>query len=592
MSEHKSPDEPVLQFAVIADSHIRLPEVAEEGGYASNKLAVARAQFLVSSINRFKPDFVVHLGDIVHPIPALDSHQDAVATARQIFADLEAEFHALPGNHDIGDKPNAWLPAPIVDESSHQVFQSSWGDLYRSFSHAACQFVLLDTPVMNTGFEREKQQLSWLIRELEQARQSGKRIFIFLHYPLFICDPNEATHYDNLDEPARSQLLKLFEEYSVEAVFAGHVHNPFIGVYKNTKFYILPSTAFVRPEYSELASIAPGDEFGRNDVAKLGFFLVKIFSDRHEIVPVRTYGAGEYEPGISVPDAAAILVEPQRMLGMNLRQGWGKRIELAVEGLDEFRRKEAYRDELILALFELGVKELRVPFADLASSEVSRRMADLISLGFEFTVYSLGCPDAQMLKVYRERQALVKNWEMIFPDYLAADCPTILDRAMDNFSGSIFVAPVVPIKPDAGSRHTFQHFASHGFSSDMLHDSNVWKAVVKQLPQEIGLTFRVSPWESPGPVLAEIAAASTRKKLVNLQLPRVNEGVNQDDDKLLSEFIREAYAAASKLSGAQVFIDTFVDNDRGYYPRQGLLNRRFNPRPAFYALLKASRKLN
>jgi hypothetical protein len=38
------------------------------------------------------------------------------------------------------------------------------------------------------------------------------------------------------------------------------------------------------------------------------------------------------------------------------------------------------------------------------------------------------------------------------------------------------------------------------------------------------------------------------------------------------------------MANTSVFIDTFIDCDIGYYPRIGLLDRRFNPRPAFYAL--------
>ena len=36
--------------------------------------------------------------------------------------------------------------------------------------------------------------------------------------------------------------------------------------------------------------VAPDEEFGRNDTVKLGSFIVKVFTGRHEIVPIRTYG--------------------------------------------------------------------------------------------------------------------------------------------------------------------------------------------------------------------------------------------------------------------------------------------------------------
>jgi len=58
-------DKLLFQFAVIADTHIRLPDSAEEGGYPSNRLSNDRAKNIVQCLNRIKPDFVIHLGDLV-----------------------------------------------------------------------------------------------------------------------------------------------------------------------------------------------------------------------------------------------------------------------------------------------------------------------------------------------------------------------------------------------------------------------------------------------------------------------------------------------------------------------------------------------
>ena len=85
------------------------------------------------------------------------------------------------------------------------------------------------------------------------------------------------------------------------------------------------------------------------------------------------------------------------MVGVSLRQGWGRRGELVVDGLDEFKRKEAYRDGLLIALLELGVTSLRVTLADLARADVRRRLSDFVRLGFGFTVYSLDSPDEYVL---------------------------------------------------------------------------------------------------------------------------------------------------------------------------------------------------
>ena len=63
-------------------------------------------------------------------------------------------------------------------------------------------------------------------------------------------------------------------------------------------------------------------------------------------------------------------------------------VELVVDGFDEFKCKETYRDGLLIALLEFGVTSLRVTLADLARTDVRRRLSDFVRLGFGFTVYS------------------------------------------------------------------------------------------------------------------------------------------------------------------------------------------------------------
>ena len=57
-------DKLLFQFVVIADTHIRLPDSAEEGVYPSNRISNDRAKYVVQYLNRIKPDFVIHLGDL------------------------------------------------------------------------------------------------------------------------------------------------------------------------------------------------------------------------------------------------------------------------------------------------------------------------------------------------------------------------------------------------------------------------------------------------------------------------------------------------------------------------------------------------
>ena len=64
-----------------------------------------------------------------------------------------------------------------------------------------------------------------------------------------------------------------------------------------------------------------------------------------------------------------------------------------VDGLDEFKRKETYRDGLLIALLELGVTSLRSPMADLANADVRRRISDFVRQDFGFIIYSLAFLD-------------------------------------------------------------------------------------------------------------------------------------------------------------------------------------------------------
>ena len=67
-----------FSFVVLADSHIR-SENESNPTYLSDRSANARHAYAVRKIKQIAPAFVIHLGDVVHPIPALASHDAAPA---------------------------------------------------------------------------------------------------------------------------------------------------------------------------------------------------------------------------------------------------------------------------------------------------------------------------------------------------------------------------------------------------------------------------------------------------------------------------------------------------------------------------------
>ncbi len=73
-----------------------------------------------------------------------------------------------------------------------------------------------------------------------------------------------------------------------------------------------------------------------------------------------------------------------------------------------------------------------------------------------------------------------------------------------------------------------------------------------------------------------------------VDLPRGSESATFDDDEGIGDRVATAALAASSEPDVAVFLDGFMDPDRGYYPRNGLIDRSFNPDAAFYRLIEVS----
>ena len=149
--------------------------------------------------------------------------------------------------------------------------------------------------------------------------------------------PDERSTYDNIDQPGRAWLLDLLRKHGVEAMFAGHVHNFWYDVYAETKMYLLPSTAFLRHDYSEFYRVHPGNKFGRGDVAKFGYCVVDVHERGHVMRLVRTGGRTQ-APGVAyaprrVPPAANVKTAPFTGVGVELRHPWAEVLEVTTRPL-------------------------------------------------------------------------------------------------------------------------------------------------------------------------------------------------------------------------------------------------------------------
>jgi predicted phosphodiesterase len=578
-----------FSYAVVTDTHVNFGETECNSEFEINQRANGRLRHVVRDLNHRDVDFVVHLGDIVHPVPALpDLYEMAANCFHEQVADLRHPLHLVPGNHDIGDKPIVWSPGAVACDEYIALWKKTFGANYQAFDHRGGRFFMIDSQIINTGLTAEAEQKAWLEAEMADAAEQGLRIFIHTHYPIYLTAPGEDEHFDNLAEPGRSWLLGLMERHGAEAQFSGHVHNFWFNRFGVTNCYALPSTAFVRQDYAEMyrAAPLPGTEGGRSDLAKLGYFVVQVYENGHFCTWVRTFGA------IAEPDSAdaaptdhvsAIhpLQNPNSRFGFDMRQDWLEIVEIPPSGsLDEFDRKRMRNDYALMALVETGVRRVRIPAMDVLVPEHRARLEECACLGLQFTLFSFGFPNQRLLDAVANAKGLIDTWEIC---HTTEDLPDVVDavRATVKAAGlSLYLSRIRTREDQESAGGKYHHMIVHGFTPD---DDKQIKQIAG-LADVDGLVFRIegatSPWQAARSARAACSSHGLKASL-HIRMTKGPPGLQQTDDDWVANRVAEAVAAACAFEDVHVYADTFADVDRGYYRRHGVVDRFYNPRPGF-----------
>jgi len=572
---------PLFTFGVITDTHIRPPDLDASSPFPVNDRANGRARHAIGLLAGHQPEFVLHLGDMVHTLPHMPTYGAACREALSIFEPLRDRMHFMPGNHDIGDKPSLDSPADPVTPQTVEVYAENFGDTYRAFAHHDCLFVLMNASLVNSGTELELAQRDWL--ETTLANAQGKRIFLCSHYPPFIDQTSEQAHYDNYSEPGRSWLLGLLKRHAVEAVFSGHVHQFFYNRLGDARLYCLPPVSFIRQDYAELYHVGPTAEYGRDDPGKYSVALVDVFADGHRLRVIPTDGR-EAGPGRQAPSQPAP-VPRGGPLTVHLRHAWAQTTDLPYNGpMEEFARKRARNDYTLLRLWQTGIRNVRVPLTDLADPAVRTRVADYHAAGIRFSFFCIGVPDAQGLSVLLAERGLVDQLEIVTAQPDLSDLAG-LDRLSVLGDLPILVGKSHSSKAEAKENPgaVFAHSVSYGFRWSERDAAAQALSARADKPAGCGLVFQVGLEDDVRARLEEIDAFASRQGLklaANLRLAAPNPANANFDDALIRTRIEQALEAAETLSNTQIQVDTFADVDRGYHPRHGLVDRHSNLRPA------------
>ena len=191
------------------------------------------AEQAIRYANRLDPDCVVVTGDLVHHT----GDKDEIATFWRIFKTLDPKvpLYCVPGNHDVTHKPES------IEE-----YKKQFGKDYYTFQIGEDRFLVLNSVllrVQDMKSEGAAEQWEWLENELKKAKADKVRhLVVFLHHPLFAVTPSEPEAYRNVRLKNRKRLFHLFEQYGVDAVFAGHFHQNTVNKHHGIDYIVTGST--------------------------------------------------------------------------------------------------------------------------------------------------------------------------------------------------------------------------------------------------------------------------------------------------------------------------------------------------------------
>jgi 3',5'-cyclic AMP phosphodiesterase CpdA len=132
-----------MPVILVSDSHLS-PAAPE---------AEANWDAVVGYVKAAAPEVVIHLGDL--SLDGADHLHDLRYGRRQLDR-LPVAWHAVPGNHDIGDNP--WPGAPedsAVTASRHQRWLDTVGADHWSLRIGGWTFLAINAQLLGSGLEAE-----------------------------------------------------------------------------------------------------------------------------------------------------------------------------------------------------------------------------------------------------------------------------------------------------------------------------------------------------------------------------------------------------------------------------------------------------
>lgn len=227
----------LTRVILVSDSHLstRTPE------------AQANWDAALRYIEAAAPDLVIHLGDL-----SLDGAHGAadIDYARRQLDRLPASWHAVPGNHDVGDNP--WPGAPdgiTIDRERRQRWLDAIGADYWALTVGGWTVLAFNAQLIGSGLAAEDEQWAWLEQQAA-GHDPGSPVALVTHKPLAATADElaAAPAYRFLPEPGRERLAALLADTPPALVLSGHVHQQRVLSLDGTEHVWTPTTWAVLPD--------------------------------------------------------------------------------------------------------------------------------------------------------------------------------------------------------------------------------------------------------------------------------------------------------------------------------------------------------
>ena len=185
--------------------------------------AQANWEAVLAYIGEAAPDLVIHLGDLT-----LDGAHDPddLHYGRQQLDRLPVAWHAVPGNHDVGDNPWPYGPdGSAMTAGRRQRWLDIIGADHWSLTLGGWTLLAINAQLLESGLEAEARQWSWLEQQAGESA-ADQPLALITHKPVTSTDVEMAISppYRFLPPPGHYRLADLFRERPPALVMSGHVH--------------------------------------------------------------------------------------------------------------------------------------------------------------------------------------------------------------------------------------------------------------------------------------------------------------------------------------------------------------------------------